>query len=598
MSDSRVKFRRLSRAALLGATGLLGLMACAAAAQDATPATTATAPAADDTNTVVVVTGYRASLQNSTQAKRRAVGFQDSIFAEDMGKFPDTNLAESFNRIPGVVIAREIDGEGTTLSIRGLGPSFSRVLLNGAAVATASTGDVNTNDSNREVDLDIFPPELFTQLTVYKTPSASQVEGGAAGTVDMRQARPFDFKGDRLQFSVEGSKNDLASKAGWKGSLVASKRFGNWGILFGAARQKSQINVEGFESVGWTNPNLSAAMNPASTLNATGGGNWTIPGTVPAGAGNGLNTGDPIDQAFLLAQNPGVTIDAIDNGIIPRLGRPMHYYGDRDRTSGILSLEYKSDTFHFWLDTMAAQKDNDQQRTDMNFVGRNGSFIPLNMKVDRSDCTNGCVVTDATYANAQFFLEYRPWFEKGQFHRHQPGLRVEDQRHADLDLQRQLHAQPLPPRFADRAGRHQAEFRRDGDLHQHRRQSGDHVQRRSQQSRQLPVGRRPRQSAIRRTPDPDARSPHRPEVGHLGAQRPGRPCLRRHPARNHALRQQPGLAERDLRRQSQRQPGRPQLEPGLPGPEHQHARRLPRPIPATAPSIPPARPARSPTPVR
>ncbi len=420
MSNTRVKFRRLSRAALLGATGLLGLMACAAAAQDTT--TTATAPAAtDDTNTVVVVTGYRASLQNSTQAKRHAVGFQDSIFAEDIGKFPDNNLAESFNRIPGVVISREIDGEGTTLSIRGLGPSFSRVLLNGAAVATASTGDANTNNSNREVDLDIFPPELFTQLTVYKTPSASQVEGGVAGTVDMRQARPFDFKGDKLQFSVEGSKNSLASKDGWKGSLLASKRFGNWGILFGVARQKSQINVEGFESVGWTNPNLSAAQDASATRNSTGGGNWTIPATAPAGT-DGIPAGTTIDQAWLLANNPGVTIDAIDNGIIPRLGRPMHYYGDRDRTSGILSLEYKTDSFHFWLDTMVAQKDNNQQRTDMDFVGRNGSFIPMNMKVDRSDCTNGCVVTNATYTNAQFFLEYRPWFEKNSFASVNPGF--------------------------------------------------------------------------------------------------------------------------------------------------------------------------------
>ena len=420
MTDQRATSRRLTRAALLGAsvlTGVLSLTAFAANAQDAAPAVAAPA----DDNTVVVITGYRGSLQNSTAAKKRATGFQDSIFAEDMGKFPDTNLAESFNRIPGIVISREIDGEGTTISIRGLGPSFSRILLNGAAVATASTGDANTNNSNREVDLDIFPPELFTQLTVYKTPSAAQVEGGAAGTVDMRQARPFDFKGDKLQFSVEGSKNDLVDKMGWKGSLLASKRFGNWGVLFGVARQKSQINVEGFESVGWTNPALSAAQDTSATRNSTGGGNWTIPATAPAGTA-GIPTGTTIDQAWLLANNPGLTIDAIDNGIIPRLGRPMHYYGDRDRTSGILSLEYKTDSFHFWLDTMAAQKDNNQQRTDMDFVGRNGSFIPMNMKVDRSDCTNGCVVTNATYTNAQFFLEYRPWFEKNSFASVNPGF--------------------------------------------------------------------------------------------------------------------------------------------------------------------------------
>jgi TonB-dependent receptor len=388
----------------------------------AQPSIQPAAPANED-NTVVVVTGYRGSLLNSASAKKRATGFEDSIFSEDMGKFPDTNLAESFNRIPGITIAREITGEGTTIAIRGLGSSFTRILLNGAPVAIASTGDVNTSNTNREVDLDIFPPELFTQLTVTKSASASQVEGGAAGAVNMRQARPFDIKGDRVQFSAEGSKNDQADDMGYKGSLMFSKKFGNFGVLAGVAYQHSVINAEGFESVGWTNANLNAAMNPAATRNNTGGGNWTIPATVPANAGNGLTTGATIDKALLLALNPGLSIEAIDNGIIPRLGRPMNYFGTRDRTSGILSLEYRpSENLRFWFDSMIAQKDNDQQRTDMNFVGRNGQVIPINMKVDRSDCTNGCVVTDATFANAQFFLEYRPFVESNKFYSINPGF--------------------------------------------------------------------------------------------------------------------------------------------------------------------------------
>ena len=410
--------RNTFKVALLGATLLSGFAVAASAQETAQDA----APAADD-NTVVVVTGYRGSLLNSASAKKRATGFEDAIFSEDMGKFPDTNLAESFNRIPGITIAREITGEGTTIAIRGLGSSFTRVLLNGAPVAVASTGDVNTSNTNREVDLDIFPPELFTQLTVTKSASASQVEGGAAGAVNMRQARPFDFKGDKVQFSLEGSKNSQVDDMGYKGSLMFSKKWGNFGVLAGVAYQHSPINAEGFESVGWTNANLNAAMNPAATRNNTGGGNWTIPATVPANAGNGLTTGATIDEALLLAMNPGLSIEAIDNGIIPRLGRPMHYYGSRDRTSGILSLEYRpSETLRFWLDGMAAQKENDQQRTDMNFVGRNGSSIPVNMKVDRSDCTDGCVVTDATFANAQFFLEYRPFIETNKFYSINPGF--------------------------------------------------------------------------------------------------------------------------------------------------------------------------------
>ncbi|WP_443749975.1 TonB-dependent receptor [Asticcacaulis solisilvae] len=428
---------RTLRIALMCATALTAAVAGVARAEDAqatqtaaTPADQAAKPAAAQApatapadSQVVVVTGYRGSLQNSTVAKKRAVRFEDSIYAEDMGKFPDTNLAESFNRIPGITIAREIDGEGTTIAIRGLGSSFTRVLLNGAAVAVASTGDVNTSDTNREVDLDLFPPELFTQLTVTKTASANMLEGGAAGTVNMRQARPFDTKGDRLQYSFQGMKNSLADNTGYKGSLMFSKKWGNFGVLVGVAKQKSYINVDGYETVGWTNPNLSATQSTSAARNGTGGGNWTIPGTVPANAGNGLTTGATIDQAFLLAHNPGLTIDQIDNGIIPRLGRPMHYYGDRDRTSAVLSFEWRpSDTFHAWLDTMSAVKENNQKRTDIDFVGRNGSAIPLNMKVDKTDCSNGCTVTQATYANAQFFLEYRPFIEKTKFTSLNPGF--------------------------------------------------------------------------------------------------------------------------------------------------------------------------------
>ena len=88
---------------------------------------TALAQTSDVTLEEVVVTGFRKSLEDSTTAKRDAVGFIDSIFAEDIGKFPDTNIAESFNRIPGITITREITGEGLNIAIRGLGTNFTRV---------------------------------------------------------------------------------------------------------------------------------------------------------------------------------------------------------------------------------------------------------------------------------------------------------------------------------------------------------------------------------------------------------------------------------------------------------------------------------------
>jgi TonB-dependent receptor len=420
------------RAAMLGAMLLAGtawpaLAAEAAPGTDAEPAAAEAAPAAQQDappadEDAIVVTGYRASLESAGKAKREAIGFSESVFAEDIGKFPDTNLAESFNRVPGVTISREITGEGLNIAIRGLGTNFTRILLNGAPVAIASTGRTDSQNTNREVDLDLFPSELFTQLTVNKSPLASMIEGGAAGTVNMRSARPFDHAGTRITYSGQLTNNSNTSKWGYRGSVIGSFTSGDIGVLVGVAGVHNQVRTTGFETIGWTNANLSATQN-TGTRNNTGGGNWTIPGTVPANAGNGLVTGATIDQAFLLAQNPGLTIQQIDNALIPRLGRPSDEFGTKDRISGVASFEWRpSDDFHFYVDSMYGHRKNDLQRIDMNWIGRNGNAIPINMKVDRSDCSNGCVVTEATFANAQFFLEYRPFIETTKFWGVNPGF--------------------------------------------------------------------------------------------------------------------------------------------------------------------------------
>ncbi|MBC9033424.1 TonB-dependent receptor [Sphingomonas sp. JC676] len=435
------------RAMMLGAV-LLGGTAWPALAQT-TPDTTAQAPAADDGQVTsdqdIVVSGYRASLQSSTNAKREATGFTDSIFAEDIGKFPDTNIAESFNRIPGVTISRDITGEGLQVTIRGLGTNFTRVLLNNAPIAVASTGGDGQQSTNREVDLDLFPTELFTKLEVQKSPNADRLEGGAAGTVNMRSARAFDNPGTHIVYSGQVLKNTNSDKYGYRGSLLASTTMGDFGVLLGVAGQHNEIRTTGFESVGWTNPNLNTPQSIAGSgntptpaqiaaaqcragtgCNATGGGNWTIPGTVPSNANiPGVAAGTIINQDLLLQLNPGASISQIDNGIIPRLGRTTDEYGYKERLNFIGSLEYKGETIHAYIDGMFARKRNAMQRIDMNWVGRNGAIIPVNATFDRSDCTSGCTVTKGTFYNAQFFLEYRPYFESLQYWGVNPGIEAQ-----------------------------------------------------------------------------------------------------------------------------------------------------------------------------
>ncbi|MGQ3051788.1 MAG: TonB-dependent receptor [Roseateles sp.] len=424
--------RRAPQRLALGTTLLAGLIA-QAYAQTATP--TAEQQKLD----TVVVTGIRASLESSVNAKKNAIGFTDSISAEDMGKFPDSNIAESISRIPGVTMTREITGEGLQIQIRGLGTNFTRILLNGAPVASASTGRTDTGSANREVDMDFLPGELFSRVSVIKSPTASLLEGGAAGIVDMRSARPFDRKGLRTAFTLTGTKNEQADKYGNRGSLLVSNTWDNsFGVLAGVAWSTNKVKTTGFESIGWTNANLSATQGASlgTARNRTGGGNWTIPGTVPANAGNGLTAGATIDEAFLLARNPGLTTQQLDNAIIPRLGRAMVSEGSRDRHNAILSLEARpNSSVKMFLDTIYGKKKNQFERVDINWVGRNGSAIPVNMTVDRSDCSGGCVVTKGTFANAQYFLEYRPYTEETTFHSVNPGLNLKITDAISVDVQ-------------------------------------------------------------------------------------------------------------------------------------------------------------------
>ena len=405
---------RRARAAL--GLGLLAGLVGQAWAQD-------TSTIASDTS-VVRVTGYRGSLESSARDKKEAIGFQDTISAEDFGKFPDKNIAESLARIPGIQIARDVTGEGMNIQIRGLGSSFTKILLNNAQIAVASSGPIDGANTNREIDLDLLPTDLFTKLTVSKSPTAGMLEGGAAGVVNLRSARPFDNKGSYVSYSATAQKQQIADGVGGRGSLLASKTWGDsFGILAGVSVNRQKSRTTGYETLGMTNPNLSAAQNPAGTRNNTGGGNWTIPATVPVGAGAGLVAGTPIDQAFLLSRNPGLNITQIDNALLPRLGRFMDYFGTRDKAAAILSAEYRpTRDLHFYLDTLYSKRDDDMSRIAYTWAVRNNFEIPLDMKVDRDDCTQGCTVTAGTFANSRYFIEYGPRHDRVDLKGINPGM--------------------------------------------------------------------------------------------------------------------------------------------------------------------------------
>lgn len=382
----------------------------------------------------VTVTGFRASLDSATQEKRNSVSFSEAIYAEDIGKFPDTNIAESFNRIPGIHISRDIDGEGVDVSIRGLGPSFTTVLLNGAQVAVASTGAAGSQNQNRQVDLNQFPTDLFTQLKVEKTPRADMEEGGIAGVINMRQARPFDNPGTHITYNLQGNYNQRGGGWGPRGTLVMSYTDpGNkWGILFGASGNIKNFKTTGYETTGYTTPTwLSGSSWCASgeTCDTNSSNNWVIPDTVPATA-SGLTSGTAITADYLESLNPDVTTAQISDAMMPRLASYRYTKGSRDRYNFIISGEYRpNDDMQFYLDVLAGRGFNNLDRTDADLCIRNCRAIPTNMEVDAND-----VVTSVDLTNVSWMLEARPFQEKQDLIGLNPGMswQISENWHVDF----------------------------------------------------------------------------------------------------------------------------------------------------------------------
>ncbi len=189
----------------------------------------------------IIVTGFRRSLEEALNVKRDSVSAVDAIVAEDIAKFPDQNLAESLQRIPGISIQRDA-GEGRAISVRGLGAQFTRVRVNGLeTVATSSDGASANRD--RAFDFNVFASELFNSIVVHKTAEASLDEGSLGAVVDLNTGNPLGGKrGLTFVASAQGSYNTLSDNLGPRlAGLVSWKSSdGTLGASLSAAYQKTR----------------------------------------------------------------------------------------------------------------------------------------------------------------------------------------------------------------------------------------------------------------------------------------------------------------------------------------------------------------------
>ena len=374
--------RRLLTSALLLA--LAPPLAAQTANETPAPPPAPQAESEADTLDTIYVTGIRASLESSMNLKRDAQGIVDGIVAEDIGKFPDTNLAESLQRISGVSIDRTASGEGSKVTVRGIGPDHNLVLLNGRQMPGALLNGFSVSNS-RAFDFANLASEAVSAVEVYKTGLASNPTGGIGATINIKTARPLE-SGPLMNVgmkTVHDTSNGNLPKSmqgdDWTGEIsgIFSQTFadGRFGVAVNGSYQQRD---SGFSQVGVT----------AGWRTHFGGeGGW---GAIAPGTPGNDNLPGPTDL-YSVPQNLNYSVNGVQ----------------RQRTNGQVTLQWApTDNITTTLDYTVSENRIQQQRNEMsvwfNFVGVESAWTdgpaagPIFYR-ERIPCT-GTQNADGTYA--------------------------------------------------------------------------------------------------------------------------------------------------------------------------------------------------------
>jgi iron complex outermembrane receptor protein len=245
----------------IAAAAALTLVHSAMLAQTALqqPAAKPAAAAAEPVERVEVI-GIRASLQKSLQAKRDADSHVEVITAEDIGKMPDKNVADSLQRVPGVTISSAGANEGgfdenDRVSMRGTNPSYTQTLINGHPVASGDWFVLNQSDNaGRSVSFSMLPSEIVGSVVVHKSAQASDVEGGVVGNVNIITRKPLEFKNQlTLEASLGAVYADLPQKTDpqFSGLLNWKNDANTFGVLAQVFSEKRSLRRDGVEVLGY-----------------------------------------------------------------------------------------------------------------------------------------------------------------------------------------------------------------------------------------------------------------------------------------------------------------------------------------------------------
>ena len=234
---------------------------------DALAAPADTQDSATQPEEVIQITGFRDSVIKAKDLKREAMIARDSILAEDVADFPDLNLADSLQRVAGITITRE-GGEGRQISLRGLGPDFTRVQVNGMEALGTSSSPMDARGGvgrSRAFDFNIFASELFNRIDVNKSYSAEQEEGGIGGTVGLFTAKPFDYDGFKGALSVSGGYNDNSKESDPRLAGLVSNRWDKFGALLSVAYSERHTSEYGTNTTRWRKEGGKKAVDETNT---------------------------------------------------------------------------------------------------------------------------------------------------------------------------------------------------------------------------------------------------------------------------------------------------------------------------------------------
>jgi len=368
------------------------------AADNAQPADAAAQPAADaaaqpqaaapdSAEPDIVVTGFRASLNAALNLKRESVSSVDAIVAEDIARFPDQNLAEALQRIPGIAIQRDA-GEGRAITVRGLGSQFTRVRVNGMeTIATSSDGAAANRD--RAFDFNVFASELFTSVVVHKTAEPSLDEGSLGAVVDLNTGNPLGgHAGLTLAVNAQASYNDLSENVAPRVSgLIAWRNVeGTIGVSLSAAYSHTDTLELGNNTVRW-------AQARFDSVNGTPCFFTTANSATPAPNSGGVYRSSAVCDQAALAFHPR----------IPRYGSVRH---DRERLgiTGSIQVEPNSGT-RLAIDGLYSRfNDIREERWGEVLLRSNERSIDLvNFAVDSNNTMTSGTLNDAWVRTEHFY---------------------------------------------------------------------------------------------------------------------------------------------------------------------------------------------------